>query len=79
MVYNRISPDIVADTTFTDAGLSDKVNHYMVRAVTLETSVTGSYYNLSQGILDTISIIINSSETPDADRQITVYPIPADG
>lgn len=79
MVYNRISPDIVADTTFTDAGLSDKVNHYMVRAVTLETSVTGSYYNLSQGILDTISIIINSTETPDADRQITVYPNPADG
>lgn len=49
--FTRISgANPVAGTTFSDAsGTASSV--YMVRALKLETSASGTYYNLSQGIL----------------------------
>jgi chitodextrinase len=57
-IYNRITTSAVTVTNYIDnspAGSSDK---YMVRAVLLETSNSGSYYNLSQGGFD------DSDQTP---------------
>jgi hypothetical protein len=47
--FQRISPNPVTATSFIDpAGLVSSI--YMVRALKLETSASGTYYNLSQGV-----------------------------
>lgn len=51
--YIRINDTIVTGTIFMDATPLYHVNHYMIRAIKLETSNSGTYYNLSQGIFDT--------------------------
>jgi hypothetical protein len=76
-IYNRISPTIVSDTNFYEANISTAINYYMVRAVRLEASVTGTYYNMSQGIFDTIPVIINSVQPMAANNNIAVFPNPA--
>lgn len=78
-IYYRISPAIVNDTTFGDANITTAINHYMVRAIRLEASMTGTYYNMSQGIFDTTTVIINSVEQVVSGNRITVYPNPASG
>ena len=48
--YARISPGIISETSFVDASPASESEAYMVRAVKLQTSASGTYYNLSQGI-----------------------------
>ncbi|HLG33504.1 MAG TPA: T9SS type A sorting domain-containing protein [Bacteroidia bacterium] len=76
-IYNRISPAIVSDTNFAEANITLGINYYMVRAIRLEASVTGTYYNMSEGIFDTISVIINSVSQIISEKNILVYPNPA--
>jgi hypothetical protein len=52
--YNRISETPVAETHFEDVSPDEGNNYYMVRTLKLSEVVSGSYYNLSQGIFDTI-------------------------
>ena len=78
-IYIRITPDLVQDTSYTDADIDSVVNHYMVRAVLLQKSVTGSYYNMSQGIFESISVIINSTQTEVTGGSVKVYPNPVSG
>jgi len=52
--YTRLTPELVTDPTYCDAHPSRDAASYMVRAVTLTTSPSGSYYNASQGIFVTI-------------------------
>lgn len=47
--FTRLNPELVASTNYTDAVSASNVC-YMVRAVKLEVSASGSYYNASQGI-----------------------------
>lgn len=47
--FSRINGSLVTTTTFTDT-TSTGASAYMVRAVKLQTSASGSYYNLSQGL-----------------------------
>jgi hypothetical protein len=47
---------ITSDSTFTDS-FPMASNIYMVRASKLQTSGSGTYYNLSQGIFDTVVLI----------------------
>ena len=47
--YTRITTAPVTSTSFTDPS-GDISSAYMVRALKLETSASGTYYNLSQGI-----------------------------
>ena len=51
---------------------------YMVRAVKLEKANTGSYYNLSQGIMDTITVNYDVSVNDNDNNNINfqVYPNP---
>ena len=76
-IYNRISPSIVNDTNFADANITTAINYYMVRAIRLEASVTGTYYNMSEGIFDTIPVIINFLQPVAAENRIAVFPNPA--
>jgi hypothetical protein len=50
--FTRINPNPIIGTTYADAGGSS--NTYMVRAVMLQLTPSGSYYDLSQGIFQNI-------------------------
>ncbi|HRY31556.1 MAG TPA: PKD domain-containing protein [Bacteroidales bacterium] len=53
--YTRITPDPVVIPFYTDSCLADSGTFtYMVRAIALQTNASGSYYNLSQGIFDSV-------------------------
>lgn len=52
--YVKINPSLIAGTTYTDNCLLYKgIYKYMVRAYKMETTPSGSYYNMSEGIADT--------------------------
>jgi len=53
--FTKVSTNLVSGTTFTDPNALHGKNFYMVRAVKLQTSASGSYFNLSQGSMDTLS------------------------
>jgi hypothetical protein len=48
--FTRLSSSLVAGNGFVDTSAPAGTNTYMVRAVKLETSASGTYYNASQGI-----------------------------
>lgn len=48
-VYNLLATTTSTTTTYTHINASPNINYYMVRALKLETSNSGSYNNLSQG------------------------------
>lgn len=66
--FTRVSSELVATNEFTDTGLTSGDYTYMVRAVRLEVSASGSYYNASQGAF------VNASLN-DA-RPIDIVPVP---
>jgi len=52
--YTKINASPIAGTTYTDnCLLYPGVYKYMVRALKLETTPSGTYYNMSEGIADT--------------------------
>lgn len=77
--YLRISPSIVTDTNFSESNITTAINYYMVRAIRLEASATGTYYNMSEGIFDTVNVIINGAEEIQSLLSLQVYPNPAKG
>ncbi len=53
--YIRLNQSIIKSTSFTDTCLvKPGIYTYMVRALNLQLSPSGTYYNLSQGINDTV-------------------------
>ena len=52
--FARLNASLLTGTSFTDPVASSKV--YMVRAVKLEVSGSGSYYNASQGIFQSLTV-----------------------
>jgi len=52
--YVRVNEALITGTSYTDSCLWHAgIYTYMVRAMVLQTSPSGTYYNLSQGITDT--------------------------
>ena len=51
--YQRITPDPVTSVTFIDSCPDSAWNYYQVLALQLESGPSGSYYNLSQGMMGT--------------------------
>jgi hypothetical protein len=52
--YTRINAQLITGNSYTDSCLIIKgVHDYLVRAMKLENTPSGSYYNLSEGISDT--------------------------
>ncbi len=77
-IYLRISPSIIAGLSFADNAPTNGNNYYMVRAIRLEKSASGTYYNLSQGVFDTA--FINLTGIPSVvsvGNSMKVYPNPA--
>jgi PKD repeat protein len=60
--YIKINAAMLSGTTYTDVCLLNAgIHKYMVRAVVLETSPSGTYYNMSEGIADTS---VNTNPVP---------------
>lgn len=77
-IYNRINTDIIAGTNYVDSFPSNYTNYYLVRAVKLDTSNSGSYYNLSQGAFDTTTInLTNVNAVSKIATRFKMYPNPA--
>lgn len=50
--FERLNNDVLTDTFFTDVDPLTGENWYMVRTVKLETTASGTYFNLSLGRID---------------------------
>ncbi len=55
--YNKITSEPITDTWFEDTLPDAGNNYYMVKTFKLSEVTSGSYYNLSQGIFDTINYV----------------------
>ena len=74
--YERLTDDMINYSPYLDISPMDGVNYYMVRALTLKETPSGSYYNLSTGITDSISIILTGIKDVN-ENSFTIYPNPA--
>jgi len=54
--FVRVTGNLVATTSFSDANLSPGTYTYMVRAVNVENHFSGSYSNMSQGVFATVTV-----------------------
>ncbi len=54
--YTRITTEPVAETSYTDSSVSSAFWHYMVRAVRLETSGGGTFWNASLGVTQSLDL-----------------------
>ena len=63
--YVKVNQSPITTTTFQDSFPLNGINHYFVRAVKLEKGASGSYYNMSQGVRDTISLIGNTTKSDE--------------
>jgi len=68
-LFTRVTQDLLAGTHYLDASAHAPAV-YMVRAVKLETSASGSYYNASEGAFATPIIgVPNSVASADAEKK----------
>ena len=77
--FTRINQEPVQEAFYTDNTPLSGNNVYMVRAIKLEASGSGTYYNLSQGIFDSIyltTVGINNNQIDNP--EINIFPNPAD-
>jgi len=70
--YTRVNTQLITATTFTDTMPRAGVSWYMVRAVNLDTTASGTFYNASQGILS--SITLTPSITTNTVQPLLVCP-----
>jgi len=54
--FTRLSPTAITDTNYTDVTAQPAAYTYMLRTVALQTSPSGSYYNLGEGIFTTTTV-----------------------
>lgn len=74
--FTRVNNSLVKGTIFVDANAASGKYTYMVRAVTLEKSASGTYYNPSEGAfgsLNSASMNVAKATTP-AKHAVTVKP-----
>lgn len=55
--FSRITTSLLAGTSCNDAGIAPGTYTYMVRSIKLQTTPSGSYFNPSQGIFSSITVI----------------------
>lgn len=55
--FERLNADMVEDTTYVDGSPMTGWGVYMVRAVKLETTGSGTFLNLSPGAIDSIEVL----------------------
>ena len=74
--YKRLNSEIVNDTFYTDVLPRQGNNYYMVRGLQLTQSASGSYYNLSQGVFDTVQYVTDVSDISIKNENVLIYPNP---
>ncbi|MDB6065506.1 MAG: Fibronectin type domain protein [Pedosphaera sp.] len=74
--FARLNDSLVGSTNYTDASVAAGTYVYMVRAVKLESTPSGSYTNASQGIFTTETVgymspptVVVAATTPTADAR----------
>ena len=84
--YVRISETPATETRFEDVSPNEGYNYYMVRTLKLSKVSSGSYYNLSQGIFDTIRFEKQMQPYPEITasqgntmNETFIYPNPSTG
>ncbi len=82
--FTRVTTTPITQTTYSDTGATAGANTYMVRAVKLENTTSGSYYNQSQGIFATASSTggsgsgnTNTNTLPDSTAPVISLTAPA--
>ncbi|MDB6028016.1 MAG: hypothetical protein JWM68_4239 [Verrucomicrobiales bacterium] len=69
--FTRLTANLLTNLTFTDI-LANPTNVYMIKAVKLETSPSGSYYNSSQGIFEDSEATIQDPPAGPSDLKLMV-------
>ena len=84
--YVRISETPVTENRFEDVSPDKGNNYYMVRTLKLSHVTSGSYFNLSQGIFDTIRVekqslpsLETTASTVNTVNETVIYPNPSTG
>jgi len=76
----RLISNLISGNSFTDSIGTDGTKHYLVRAMKLETTPSGSYYNLSEGVGGSAEVVyekLDVSELSISGFEFKVYPNPA--
>lgn len=79
--FERVNEEPVEGLSYTIDCVDPGVNYtYMIRALRLETSASGSYYNLSQGVMGDFTLVLAclSATSEIEDLTIELSPIPSD-
>ncbi|MDZ4681190.1 MAG: T9SS type A sorting domain-containing protein [Saprospiraceae bacterium] len=75
--YNLISP-LVTENSFLDTNETSGLWYYMVRAAKIQNSPSGTYINLSEGIVDSLQVDFTSGAHDFIlTNQLSVFPNPA--
>jgi hypothetical protein len=78
--FIRIHDAPIMATNYTDNIPPDGLNTYMVRTLKLEKSGSGTYFNLSLGIMDTIGYrFVSSTKNNELNDLVSIYPNPTNG
>ncbi|EEF59413.1 fibronectin type III domain-containing protein [Pedosphaera parvula] len=70
--FIRVNNSPVTNTSYTDATVPSGTFTYMVRAVKLELSGSGTYYNASQGIFSTVTVGTGPPPPPPGNPTVTI-------
>jgi hypothetical protein len=78
-VYYPITTAPLNASTFTDLNPYNGTNYYVVKAIKLETSNTGTYYNSSLGVMATVSGVVGTNTKVEENKalSLSIYPNPA--
>ncbi|MBP9705913.1 MAG: T9SS type A sorting domain-containing protein, partial [Chitinophagales bacterium] len=74
-IYTRLNELPVSDLFYTDLNPMDGINYYMVKAVKLEETPSGTYYNTSTGITCSTDITLVNISDP-TQTAFAIYPNP---
>ncbi|MCX6350857.1 MAG: T9SS type A sorting domain-containing protein [Bacteroidetes bacterium] len=77
--FSLINANIITDSIYTDINPPLGKNYYLVRAINLQTTASGSYYNLSQGLLDSATSTYKNGiiENKISLTEVMIFPNPA--
>ncbi len=77
--FEKINSTFITDTSFEDTAPLDGNNVYMVRAIKEEVEGSGSYYNMSLGVIDSVEYSFSTSLSNAIEASVSIYPNPSSG
>jgi hypothetical protein len=75
--FELLSDDMLLSTEYIDSTAMDGDLVYMLRSVKRELAVTGTYYNLSQGVFAEVKKVITDIDDRPAKNVVKIFPNPA--